>query len=105
MFKYLGHQNNDTKKNPWVVVHSHGPINNSCRICARTANLAIMLQTFWHIAEGKYELKGAHFLNVKNNFKTCVVFKITFFIKRYVSSFFPYTRDDIKHNRFGRKEL
>ena len=52
MFNYSGHQNKDTKRSPWVVVHSNGPINNSCSFCAETAYLAIMLQTFWHIAEG-----------------------------------------------------
>ena len=41
------------KGNPWVVLHSHGPINNSYSCYAETVYLAIMLQAFWHIAEGK----------------------------------------------------
>ena len=51
MFHYSGHQNNNSKRNSCVVVHSHDLINNSCSFCEGTAYLAIMLQTFWHIAE------------------------------------------------------
>ena len=32
-----------TKRDPWVVLYSHCPINNSCGICIFAAYLAIML--------------------------------------------------------------
>ena len=51
MFHYSGHQNNDSKRNPWVMAHSYDLTNYSCSFCAGTAYLAIMLETFWHIAE------------------------------------------------------
>ena len=47
------HQLHGTKRNPWVMLCSHWPINDSCDYLHTTVYLAVMLQASWHIAEGK----------------------------------------------------
>ena len=46
------YHNNDTKRNPWVMLCSHCPINDSSGYLHTTVYLAVMLQTSWHTAEG-----------------------------------------------------
>ena len=46
------HQNTDTKRNPWVVLHTHVPINNSYSYYAETVYNVIMLKAYRHIAMG-----------------------------------------------------
>ena len=46
------HRNN-TKRNPWVMLCSHCPINDSSGYLHITVYLAVMLQASWHTAEGK----------------------------------------------------
>ena len=50
----------DTKRNPWVVLCSHCPINDSSSYLHVTVYLAVMLQASWHIAEGNEESKGSY---------------------------------------------
>ena len=45
------YHSNDTKKNPWVVLCSHCPINDSSGYLHITVYLAVMLQASWHTAE------------------------------------------------------
>ena len=54
------YHNNDTKKNPWVMLCSHCPINDSSSCLHITVYLAVMLQASWHTAEGNWELKGSY---------------------------------------------
>ena len=46
------YHSNDTKRNPWVVLCSHCPINDSSGHLHNTAYLVVMLQVSWHTAEG-----------------------------------------------------
>ena len=40
------------KRNPWVMLCSHSPINNSSSYLNKTVYLAVMLQASWYAAEG-----------------------------------------------------
>ena len=53
------YHSNDTKKNPWVMLCSHCPINDSSGYLHTTVYLAVMLQASWHTAEGNKESKGS----------------------------------------------
>ena len=44
--------------NPWVMLCSHCPINDSFRYLHNTFHLAVMLQASWHAAEGNKESKS-----------------------------------------------
>ena len=46
------YHSNDTKRNPWVMLCSHCPINDSSGYLHTTVYLAVMLQASWHTAEG-----------------------------------------------------
>ena len=46
------YHNSDTKRNPWVMLCSHCPINDSSGYLHNTVNLAVTLQAYWHTAEG-----------------------------------------------------
>ena len=46
------YHSNDTKRNPWVVLCSHCPINDSSGYLHIIVYLAVMLQASWHTAEG-----------------------------------------------------
>ena len=46
------YHSNDTKRNPWVVLCSHCPINDSSGYLHMTVYLAVMLQASWHTAGG-----------------------------------------------------
>ena len=46
------YHSNDTKRNPWVRLCSHCPINDSYGYLHITVSLAVMLQASWHTAEG-----------------------------------------------------
>ena len=46
------YRSNDTKRNPWVMLCSHCPINDSFDYLHTTVYLAVMLQASWHTAEG-----------------------------------------------------
>ena len=48
-FRYYS---NDTKRNPWVMLCSHCPINDSSGCLHITIYLAVMLQASWQAAEG-----------------------------------------------------
>ena len=45
------YHSNDTKRNPWVMLCSHCPINDSSGYLHITVYLAVMLQASWHTAE------------------------------------------------------
>ena len=44
---------NDFKRNPWVTLCLHCPINDSCSNLYMTIYFAVMLQASWHTAEGE----------------------------------------------------
>ena len=46
------YHSNDTKRNPWVMLCSHCPINDPSGYLHNTVYLAVMLQASWHTAEG-----------------------------------------------------
>ena len=46
------YHSNDTKKNPWAVLCSHCPINDSSSYLHITLYLAVTLRVSWHTAEG-----------------------------------------------------
>ena len=46
------YHSNDTKRNPWIMLYSHLPINDSSGYLNITVYLAVMLQAFWHTEEG-----------------------------------------------------
>ena len=46
------YHSNDTKRNPWVILCSDCPINDSSGYLHTTVYLAVMLQASWHTAEG-----------------------------------------------------
>ena len=48
----LWYHSNDTKRNPWVMLYSHCPINDSSGYLHNIVYLAVMLQAFWHTVEG-----------------------------------------------------
>ena len=54
------YHSNDTKRNPWVMLCSHCPINDSSGYLHTTVYLAVMLQASWHTAEGNWESKGSY---------------------------------------------
>ena len=54
------YHNSDTKRNPWVMLYSYCPINDSSGYLHNTVYLAVMLQASWHTAEGNQESKGLY---------------------------------------------
>ena len=46
------YHSNDNKRNPWVMLCSHYPINDSSGYLHNAVYLAVMLQASWHTAEG-----------------------------------------------------
>ena len=46
------YHSNDTKRNPWVILCSDCPINDSSGYLHTSVYLAVMLQASWHTAEG-----------------------------------------------------
>ena len=46
------YHSNDTKRNPWVMLCSHCPINDSSGYLHNAVYLAVILQASWHTAEG-----------------------------------------------------
>ena len=46
------YHSNDTKTNPWVMLCSNFPINDSSGYLHTTVYLAVMWKAFWHTAEG-----------------------------------------------------
>ena len=46
------YHSNDTKRNPWVMLCSHCPINDPSGYLHITVYLAVMLQAPWYTAEG-----------------------------------------------------
>ena len=54
------YHNNDTKRNPWVMLCSHCPINDSSSSLHITTYLAVMLQASRHTAEGNLESNGSY---------------------------------------------
>ena len=46
------YHNSDTKRNPWVMLCSHFPINDSSGYLHNTVYLAVMSRASWHTAEG-----------------------------------------------------
>ena len=56
-FRY---HSSDTKRDPWVILFSHCPINDSSGFFHNIVYLAVMLQASWHIAEGNKESKGSY---------------------------------------------
>ena len=46
------YESNDTKRNPWVMLRSHCPINDSYGYFQITVYLAVILKASYHTAEG-----------------------------------------------------
>ena len=46
------YHSNATKRNPWVMLYSHCPVNDSSGYLHTTVCLAVMLQASWHTADG-----------------------------------------------------
>ena len=54
------YHSNGTKRNPWIMLYSHFPINDSSGHLHITVDLAVMLQAFWHTEEGNWDSKGSY---------------------------------------------
>ena len=46
------YHSNNTKRNPWVMMCSHCPVDDSSGYLHTTVYLAVMLKASWHTAEG-----------------------------------------------------
>ena len=46
------YHSNGTKRNPWGMLYSHCPVNDSSGYLHTTVCLAVMLQASWHTADG-----------------------------------------------------
>ena len=51
LIRSFWYHNSDTKRNPWVMLCSHCPINDSCGYLHNAVYLAFMLQASWHTVE------------------------------------------------------
>ena len=54
------YHSSSTKRNPWVMLCPHCPINDSQGYLHNTIYLAVMLQASWHTAEVNEESKGSY---------------------------------------------